>query len=60
VSRHSVDGAWLDAELGELERLVAEGDTLELVGRLAAAVREPRLAETETGAATATPASETV
>jgi FlaA1/EpsC-like NDP-sugar epimerase len=60
VSRHSVDGAWLEAELRELERLVAEGDTLELVGRLAAAVREPKRYETETGAAAATPASETV
>jgi hypothetical protein len=44
-----------------VERLVETGDTLELVGRLAAIVREPRRisADMETGAAaTATPASE--
>ena len=32
---------WLDGKLDELERLVETGDTLELVGRLAAIVREP-------------------
>jgi FlaA1/EpsC-like NDP-sugar epimerase len=62
VSRDSVDGAWLDAELRELERLVAEGDTLELVGRLAAAVREPRRVGTASpaDAAEAAPTAETV
>jgi FlaA1/EpsC-like NDP-sugar epimerase len=58
VSRHSVDGAWLDAELRELERLIAEGDTLELVGRLAAVVREPQRADG--GAVGATQAAPTV
>jgi FlaA1/EpsC-like NDP-sugar epimerase len=42
VTRPAVDPAWLDDELGELERLVEEGETLELVSRLAAIVREPR------------------
>ena len=57
-----VDQGWLEAKLDELEALVEGGETLELVGRLAAIVREPqRLNGTETGAAaTATPASETV
>ena len=39
-----VDREWLDEELNELERLVEAGDTLELVSRLTAAVREPRRA----------------
>jgi len=37
-----VDAAWLDDELVELERLVAESETLELVSRLAAMMKEPR------------------
>ena len=60
VSRHGIDEAWLDGELRELERLVSEGDTLELVGRLAAVVREPQLrSAVEAGPAEAAPASET-
>jgi FlaA1/EpsC-like NDP-sugar epimerase len=58
-----VQRAWLDGKLDELERLVEAGDTLELVGRLAAVVREPNgSGETrEAGAATvATPAPESV
>jgi len=58
-----VERAWLEGKLDELERLVESGDTLELVGRLAAIVREPQHdAETEgAGAATAaTPAPESV
>ncbi|HEX4930405.1 MAG TPA: hypothetical protein VFV62_06805, partial [Gaiellaceae bacterium] len=56
-----VDQAWLEAKLDELEALVEGGETLELVGRLAAIVREPqRLNGVEAGAATATPASESV
>jgi FlaA1/EpsC-like NDP-sugar epimerase len=56
-----VDRRWLEEQLDELARLVESGDTLELVGRLAAVVREPRrVPEPETGAAVATPASETV
>jgi FlaA1/EpsC-like NDP-sugar epimerase len=37
----AVERVWLDGKLDELERLVETGDTLELVGRLAAIVREP-------------------
>ena len=37
-----VERAWLEGKLDELERLVEAGDTLELVGRLAAIVREPQ------------------
>jgi FlaA1/EpsC-like NDP-sugar epimerase len=39
-----VDPGWLDDELAELERLVEAGETVELVGRLAAIVRAPRRA----------------
>jgi FlaA1/EpsC-like NDP-sugar epimerase len=42
VTRPEIDAAWLDAELAELRRLVESGATLDLVGRLAAMVREPR------------------
>ena len=56
-----VDRAWLDTKLDELEQLVEEGDTLELVGRLAEITREPkRLVEVEADAADATPASGSV
>ena len=57
-----VDRVWLEEKLDELDALVEAGETLELVGRLAAVVREPkRLNGVETGAAaTATPASEPV
>jgi FlaA1/EpsC-like NDP-sugar epimerase len=37
----AVERGWLDGKLDELERLVETGDTLELVGRLAAIVRQP-------------------
>ena len=40
----AVDGAWLDDELDTLERLVEEGETLELVSRLATIVRAPQRA----------------
>ena len=61
LSGPPIDASWLEAELGALEELVEEGNTLELVGRLAAIVREPRRVErtTEAGVST-TPASETV
>jgi FlaA1/EpsC-like NDP-sugar epimerase len=41
-TRPPVDGAWLDEELVELQRLVEAGDTLEVVARLAAMVRDAR------------------
>ena len=44
VTRPPIDAAWLDDELGELERLVAESETLELVSTLAAMMKEPRRA----------------
>jgi FlaA1/EpsC-like NDP-sugar epimerase len=37
-----VDPAWLDEELAELERLVAAGETIDVVARIAAMTREPK------------------
>jgi FlaA1/EpsC-like NDP-sugar epimerase len=42
ATREPIDPVWLEDELNELERLVEEGDTLELVSRLSTAVRAPR------------------
>jgi FlaA1/EpsC-like NDP-sugar epimerase len=42
VTRPSIDAAWLEEELAELGRLVAEGETLELVSKLGAMMKEPR------------------
>jgi FlaA1/EpsC-like NDP-sugar epimerase len=42
ATRASIDGLWLEEELGELERLVAAGETLEVVSRLSSMVRAPR------------------
>jgi FlaA1/EpsC-like NDP-sugar epimerase len=42
VSRPDVDPAWLESELDELERLVAAGETLEVVSRLRTVVGAPR------------------
>ena len=42
LTRRQIDAAWLDEELAELERLVNEGETLELVSKLGAMVKEPR------------------
>ena len=42
LTRPAIDPKWLDEQLGVLEQLVAEGDTLELVARLGAMMREPR------------------
>jgi FlaA1/EpsC-like NDP-sugar epimerase len=44
VSGPIVDAHWLEDELDELERLVREGETLVVVSRLSAMMREPRLA----------------
>jgi FlaA1/EpsC-like NDP-sugar epimerase len=41
-TRQPIDAAWLEEELAELQRLVADGDTLELVSRLGTMVREPQ------------------
>ena len=40
--RAPVDGVWLEEGLGSLERLVEEGETLEVVSRLSAMVRAPQ------------------
>ena len=42
LDRPPIDSAWLETELQELERLIEGGETLELVGRLAAIARAPR------------------
>jgi FlaA1/EpsC-like NDP-sugar epimerase len=42
LSRPPVDGEWLAGELLDLERLVDEGDTLEVVAKLGSIVREPQ------------------
>ena len=44
AARPPIDAEWLDDELAELERLVEEGDTLGVVSRVAAMVREPQRA----------------
>jgi FlaA1/EpsC-like NDP-sugar epimerase len=43
VSGPTVDAVWLQDELAELERLVREGETLEVVSRLATMMRTPHL-----------------
>jgi FlaA1/EpsC-like NDP-sugar epimerase len=50
ITQPPVDAQWLEGELGRLERLVAEGDTLELVGslnRLVGSSRQPAAATSE-------------
>ena len=42
ITRRPVDPDWLESVLASLERLVEEGETLELVGALRRAVEEPR------------------
>jgi FlaA1/EpsC-like NDP-sugar epimerase len=42
VRRPGVDSEWLEEELDDLERLVAEGATLEVVSQLARMVKDPR------------------
>jgi FlaA1/EpsC-like NDP-sugar epimerase len=41
AARPPIDSDWLDAELAELERLADDGDTLGVVAKLGAMVREP-------------------
>jgi FlaA1/EpsC-like NDP-sugar epimerase len=47
VSGPVVDAAWLEYELGELERLVEDGETLETVSRLGSIVRAPHHARVD-------------
>jgi FlaA1/EpsC-like NDP-sugar epimerase len=49
VTRPPIEAEWLDGELDVLERLVVEGETLELVGRLNAIVGAPRRVEFAAG-----------
>jgi FlaA1/EpsC-like NDP-sugar epimerase len=45
LRRPPVDASWLAEQLAELERLVTEGDTLEVVAKLTAMIREPGRAD---------------
>ena len=56
ATREPIDAAWLAEELNELQRLVDEGDTLELVSRLATIVRAPVHASAQTRSTPVTPA----
>jgi FlaA1/EpsC-like NDP-sugar epimerase len=59
ATRSAIDATWLDEELVVLERLVEEGETLELVSRLGAMMRSPRRAgepKSQTRSAPVTPA----
>lgn len=47
AARPSIDHDWLEDELSDLARLVAEGDTLGVVTRLGGMVREPKRIGTE-------------
>jgi FlaA1/EpsC-like NDP-sugar epimerase len=42
LSRPPIDPEWLSLQLVELEQLADDGDTLEVVGKLGAIVREPK------------------
>ncbi len=44
ITRSPIDAEWLESELALLERLVADGETLELVGALRRVVEEPKRA----------------
>jgi FlaA1/EpsC-like NDP-sugar epimerase len=57
LRRKPVADGWLQRELMELERLAAEGDTLEVVAKLNTIVREP-VRETPPAAAVELPSSE--
>ncbi|HEX7627203.1 MAG TPA: polysaccharide biosynthesis protein, partial [Gaiellaceae bacterium] len=41
AARMQIDAAWLEESLAELERLVEEGDTLEVVAKLSSMVKAP-------------------
>jgi FlaA1/EpsC-like NDP-sugar epimerase len=42
AARAPIDSVWLEDELGELEQMVARGETLDVVSKLAGLMREPR------------------
>jgi FlaA1/EpsC-like NDP-sugar epimerase len=56
ATREPVDPAWLEEELNALERLVEEGDTLELVSRLAGIVKAPVRERSQSRSTPVTPA----
>ena len=56
ATRAPVDPAWLQDELNALERLVAEGDTLELVSRLTTIVKAPVRTSAQSRSTPVTPA----
>jgi FlaA1/EpsC-like NDP-sugar epimerase len=60
VTRPPIDAAWLEEELDELGRLVDEGETLELVGRLNRIVAPRRAPAQVEGAPETAPTSEAV
>lgn len=61
ISRDPIDAVWLEQELSELRRLVEDGETLEVVGKLTAMTREPhRVSGGLEADAQVAPASETV
>jgi len=57
IKRPPIDPEWLEAELALLERLVEQGETLELVGELRRVVREPRRAPAPAARSAADPAT---
>jgi hypothetical protein len=46
ASQAPIDPEWLEGELRDLEQLVEEGATLDLVSRLSSMTREPQRLET--------------
>lgn len=60
LARDPIDAVWLEQELGELRRLVEDGETLEVVGRLTTMTREPRRVRGLGVDAEVAPAPETV
>jgi FlaA1/EpsC-like NDP-sugar epimerase len=58
LSKPAVDPAWLAGELAELERLADEGDTLEVVAKLNAIVRNPQREQHVTAMPADLPSSE--
>jgi FlaA1/EpsC-like NDP-sugar epimerase len=55
ATREPIDAAWLIEELNELQKLVDEGDTLELVSRLSTIVRAPVRASAQSRSTPVTP-----
>jgi FlaA1/EpsC-like NDP-sugar epimerase len=55
ATREPIDAAWLTEELNELQKLVDDGDTLELVSRLSTIVRAPVRASAQSRSTPVTP-----